>query len=160
MNVKNMNIKVVVAIVVFMLFGCANTEDLVVSEYKNPVTEDKKVIRDGFVGKWRSEQANEKGGINITTVHRSQDGRYLVEFTILDDDAKLKNKQEEFGYWGVSGGVYFTLFKGWIENDEFFAADPNNAYNYDAYKILGVDPDTIVYESLASGNKYQYSKIE
>lgn len=154
-----MSIRFVIAIIVLLVAGCANQKDYIVEEFKQPVASDKKEIRDGFVGKWRSEQSNDKGGINITTVIRSQDGRYLVEFTILDEKSNIKDKAEEFGFWGVSGGVYFTLFKGWIENDEFFAADPSNAYNYDAYRILDVNQETMTYESLASGNKYRYSKI-
>lgn len=143
-----------------LLTACANHSDLVVSEYKTEVSEDNKEVRKGFIGRWRSEQPNSKGGTNITTVHRSQDGRYLVEYTILNEQAEVKNQQEEFGFWGVAGGVYFTLFKGWIENDEFYPADPTNAYHYDAYQILAVEPQTITYKNLASGNKFQYLKVD
>ncbi len=143
-----------------LLTACASHSDLTVSEYKTAVSEDNQDVRKRFIGRWRSEQPNSSGGTNITTVHRSQDGRYLVEYTILDARSEVKNQQEEFGFWGVAGGVYFTLFKGWIEDDEFYPADPTNAYHYDAYQILAVEPHTITYKNLASGNKFRYLKVE
>ena len=157
---KSRKLNAVLLVLSLLLTACASQNDYVVTEYKSALSEDKKVLREGFVGRWRSEQPNDKGGTNITTVHRSQDGRYLVEYTILDHQAQIKNHQEEFGFWGVAGGVYFTLFKGWVENDEFYPADPTNAYHYDAYQILAVEPEAITYKNLASGNKFRYLKVK
>lgn len=151
---------VLAALSLLLLNGCAQQNGYIVPEYKSQLSDDKRALREGFIGRWRSEQPNDNGGTNITTVHRSQDGRYLMEYTILDSQSNVKNHQEEFGFWGVAGGVYFTLFKGWVENDEFYPADPTNAYHYDAYQILAVEPEAIAYENLASGNKFYYSKVE
>lgn len=88
------------------------------------------------------------------------DGRYVTEFKVLDSSANFKSEHKEFGLWGVSGGIYFTMFKGWIENDQLVPSDPTDAYNYDSYKIIDFKSDKLIYESLTSGNQYTYSLVE
>ncbi|WP_146105502.1 hypothetical protein [Psychrosphaera saromensis] len=152
--------KITIGICLVILSGCASTDKNVVTEYKPLMTAEQQVLRDGFVGKWRSEQPNKNGGTNITIKNMMRDGRYVNEFKVLDSSSKLKIESKEFGFWGVSGGIYFTMFKGWIENDELVPSDPTDVYNYDSYKIISFKPDELVYESLVSGNHYTYSRVK
>ena len=122
-------------------------------------SEDIQSQRDAFVGKWYSRQPTQGGGFREATIERSVDSRYVVEFKYYTQTRQLKLHQKEFGYWGVSGGIYFTMFRGLIKNDEFHEVDPTNAYNYDAYKIEEATGNKLVFVSLTSQNRFVYEKV-
>ncbi|MBJ2138527.1 hypothetical protein JEU11_18895 [Paraglaciecola chathamensis] len=139
--------------------GCSSTQPSKVTESKPELSLDKKQLRTSFVGKWESTQPTKDGNSKHAVIERTADGRYVVEFKIFYPDKTLKYQSKEFGFWGVSGGVYFTMFRGWIENDNFSPANLNNAYYYDAYKIVSVLENQLSYENLSSGNKYIYKRV-
>lgn len=151
--------KLLPLILVAGLSACATSDPNVISEYKPQVPKDRKEVRDGFVGKWESTQPTKSGGTRHSLIERNYDSRYVVEFTLLDETGSVKSTQKEFGYWGVAGGIYFTMFRGWINNDELEHADPDNPYNYDSYKVVEVTKDKLVYQSLSSGNLFTYSRV-
>ena len=143
-----------------LFFGCSSTNTPTITESKPDLTLDKKQLRNGFIGKWESTQLTKDGNTKHAVIERNPDSRYVVEFKIFYPDQTLKYQSKEFGFWGVSGGVYFTMFRGWIKNDEFSPANPDNAYYYDAYKILNVSENELSYENLSSGNKYVYQRAK
>ncbi len=152
--------KIAFLFLIIILAGCFNTQtssDEII-EIKPELKEDKVSLRNSFIGKWYSEQPTKEGGVRKTTIERVPDSRYLVTFEVYDKENQLTLIQKEFGLWGVSGGVYFTMFKGWVENDEFNKADPNDAYNYDSYKIISTSSNELEYQSLSTGNKFTYIK--
>lgn len=147
--------------VIFITSGCVATDlsnQHVVTTHKPQLTEDKKALRESFVGKWQSISPTKEGGTRDTVIERLPDSRYVIEFKIYDAKGDLVNTQREFGFWGVSGGIYFTMYRGWIKNDEFYQADPSDAYNYDSYKIISTTEDKLEYQSLSSGNQFTYSR--
>ncbi len=131
-----------------------------ISAVKPDLTMDKEQQRASFIGKWESSQPTKEGGKRHTLMTRLADSRYVVEFKIYDSESQLKIEQKEFGFWGVSGGIYFTMYRGSIENDEFFPVDPNNAYYYDAYQITHIATDKLVYKSLSSENIFTYNRVK
>ncbi|MEC4091915.1 hypothetical protein [Pseudoalteromonas rubra] len=145
-----------ILLVIVICSGCKSISDLNITESKPALTQDKKQLRASFVGKWESTQLTKEGNTRHALIQRSSDSRYIVEFKVYYPDKTLKYQSKEFGVWGVSGGVYFTMFRGWVENDNFSPADPNNAYYYDAYKILNVTDNQLSYENLSSGNRFIY----
>jgi hypothetical protein len=155
-----MKYKYVLVILILIFSGCTTTNKNIVTEFKPTLSEDKKVLRNLFVGKWISEQPNDKGGVNVTTVERMADSRYINEFKIFSSARILEKEQKEFGYWGVAGGVYFTMFRGWINGETLTPSDPTNAYNYDSYKIVESTPNRLIYKSLSSGNLYTYTRVK
>lgn len=147
--------------VIFMTSACVTTTQQnqnVVTTYKPELTEDKKALRESFIGKWLSSQPTKDGGTRRALIERLPDSRYVVEFNIYDAKGTLIETQREFGFWGVSGGIYFTIYRGWIENDQFYQADPNDAYNYDSYKIISTAENKLEYQSLSSGNLFIYTR--
>ena len=131
-----------------------------ISSVKPSLTQDKKAQRSAFLGKWESSQPTKEGGVRKTIMDRQSDSRYVVEFTVLNENSEVSYKQKEFGYWGVSAGIYFTMYRGSIENDEFFPVDPNNAYNYDTYQITDISEGKLVYKSLSSENIFTYTRVQ
>jgi hypothetical protein len=127
---------------------------------KPRLTQDKKAQRTAFIGKWESSQPTKEGGARKTIMDRQSDSRYVVEFTVFNEKSEVSHKQKEFGFWGVSGGIYFTMYRGSIENDEFSPVDPNNAYNYDAYLITDISDNKLVFKSLSSENIFTYTRVE
>lgn len=138
---------------------CSSNQTQGISEFKPAVSKDRKDIRDGFVGQWISRQATDTGGMRHSIIERHEDSRFVVEFKIFDENERLTKQQKEFGYWGVAGGVYFTMFRGWIENDELKHADPDNPYYYDSYEIVEVSDEQVIYKSLTSDNVFTYTKL-
>ena len=143
----------------FFLTTTALSNDASVTESKPFLSIEKKELRATFVGKWTSKQSTKKGGIKESTISRSADSRYVVEHKISDNKSVLLQESNEVGIWGVSGGIYFTVFRGWLENGQVSLSDPTDAYNYDAYKIKHVSPTRLIYENLSSGNEYIYTKV-
>jgi hypothetical protein len=131
-----------------------------ISAVKPNLTQDKEAQRSAFIGKWESSQPTKEGGVRKTIMDRQSDSRYVVEFTVFNSKSEVSFKQKEFGFWGVSGGIYFTMFRGSIENDEFYPVDPNNAYNYDTYQITDINDNKLVYKSLSSENIFTYTRVK
>lgn len=157
-----MPLKFFTTLLVLFLVGCPAVDNTstVITVAKPELTENKKALRANFVGKWLSESETKNGGFRRATIERMSDSRYVVTFDVFDAEKELIINQQEFGYWGVSGGIYFTMHRGVIEKDELLNADPSDAYNYDAYKILSTSSDSLNYQSLSSGNLYTYSRVE
>ena len=155
-----MGSKFFLIIFVFGLYSCSSTEQNEITEFKPSLTKDRKEARDSFIGKWESTQPVKNGGNRHTVIERHYDSRYVVEFKITDENGELKKHQKEFGYWGVAGGIYFTMFRGWINDDEFDNADPDNPYYYDSYKIIEITNGKLTYESLSSNNRFIYTKVK
>ncbi|MCW8877830.1 MAG: hypothetical protein OQK51_12325 [Kangiellaceae bacterium] len=153
--------KIITTIIIGYLLSTATalSKDIRVTESKPHLSMEKKQLRSAFVGKWTSKQPTKKGGVKESTINRSVDSRYIIEHKIFDDKSTLIQESREVGIWGVSGGIYFTVFRGWLENGKVSPSDPTDAYNYDAYKIKHVSPNKLVYKNLSSGNEYIYTKV-
>jgi|TARA_R110002124_G_C8816567_1_gene503576 hypothetical protein len=142
----------------FLTFSSAASNEI--SAEKPSLTQDKEEQRSAFIGKWESTQPTKEGGTRKTIIDRQSDSRYIVEFTVLNSKSEIEYIQKEFGFWGVSGGIYFTMYRGSIENDEFYPVDPNNAYNYDAYQIVSATESILNYQSLSSKNIFTYTRVK
>ncbi|MDQ7048685.1 MAG: hypothetical protein Q9M92_03780 [Enterobacterales bacterium] len=93
----------------------------------------------------------------MTSIERMEDSRYIIEFKVFDSMSILKQENKEFGYWEVSGGVYFTMFRGWFKGEKLLPSNPSDAYNYDAYQIVESSPNKLIYKNLSSANLYTYT---
>lgn len=156
--------KVLIPLLATVIFfsGCttAGGSGYTITAFKPVLTEDKKALRTSFVGKWLSKQPTKEGGTREALIERFDDGKYLVEFKVYDAKGALTKTQKEFGVWGVSGGIYFTVYRGLVENGQLYPSDPTDAYNYDSYKILEVSSEQLEYISLSSEGRFVYLRVE
>ncbi|ACV27871.1 hypothetical protein [Kangiella koreensis] len=131
-----------------------------IRDAKVPISKVKESQREMFIGEWMSVQETENGHTRKAITKRAADGNYTIIFELYSEKGDLVFKQEEFGLWGVSGGIYFTIFQGSLEDNKPVNSDPTNANNYDAYKIVKASKQELVYQSLSSGDIYTYQKVE
>ena len=114
--------------------------------------------RGALVGRWYGEAPTKDGGKRMHIMERSPDGTYKVSFRTVESSGKVWD-QTEVGLWGVSGLVYFTITRGWLQGDRFVPADPEEAYYYDAYKILELSKKQMRYRSCEAGNKFLITRV-
>jgi len=145
----------------FVLFiGCTSeyTSSEKVTNGSPLLSEKLEVKRNVMIGKWYGFQPLVKGGSKEHLVERYSNGQYKIAFRITDNEGTIKDS-EEVGYWGISGNIYFTIFKGWLQNNKVKYADPSSPYNYDAYEILYIDESKFEYKHIETGNSYIIKKV-
>tara|TARA_B100000768_G_C11165037_1_gene326208 strand:+ start:320 stop:814 length:495 start_codon:yes stop_codon:yes gene_type:complete len=142
------------------LTGCAttNTSTVTVTSQKPSLSLAQEETWDLMIGKWYGSQPTKDGGKKQTIMERSPQGTYKITFRVFDKDGKYK-EQAEVGHWGVSGPVYFTMFRGWIKGDQLSPSNPSDPFNYDAYKIIKLNKDVFEYEDYSTGDKYVTKKV-
>ncbi|QKQ26781.1 hypothetical protein [Candidatus Reidiella endopervernicosa] len=111
-----------------------------------------------MVGKWYGLKNIGNGGIRHQLMNRRADGTYIIELLIENKDGNNRY-QAEVGHWGISGPIYFTIFRGWIEDGEISPSSPYDPYNYDAYEIINQNENIFQYRHFSTGNEYTIKKV-
>ena len=124
-----------------------------VNEFKPYLAKDKQQDWFNLIGKTYLDQPIKNGGRREILAFRDTNGTYQFTFRTHDTKGNYKDRIE-VGEWGVSGGIYFTIYKGWIEKDELVEADSRDPYNRDAYKIIYLDEKKFVYETMDGTVRY------
>jgi hypothetical protein len=148
----------VVAALASPVYGETQTSNTAISDSKPILDQDQKETWALLAGKWYGSQPTKNGGLRQHIVERSTDGKYKITFRSYDRDGTFKDKTE-VGFWGASGPVYFSMYRGSVEGGKFRPANPANPYNYDAYRILTLTSETFEYESYDSGNRYVVKRV-
>ena len=111
-----------------------------------------------LVGKWFGSTSTEGGGKYIWIADRRNDGSYTNHFRTIPPSGKKEDKTES-GEWGVSGDVFFTVYKADVQGDKLIPADAADPTNRDAYKIITLTQELFVYENLDEGIRYEAKKV-
>lgn len=111
-----------------------------------------------LIGKWFGSLDLEGGGKYTWINERKNDGTYKVQFRITDASGK-KEEFIEVGEWGVSGDIYFTIYKGDLEGGKIIPVDTTNPTYRDAYRILNLTNDIFEYEGLDEGSRFSVRKV-
>lgn len=111
-----------------------------------------------LVGKWFGILDLEGGGKYMWINERENDGTYKVHFRVIDPSGK-RQEAVEIGEWGVSGDMYFTIYKGYFEEGRINPVDTTNPTYRDAYRILRLTSDFFEYESLDDGMRFSVKKV-
>lgn len=155
MNIKNHFFLVLVLFVV----GCASVQpEKTIAAIKKHSRSDEQNFQI-LVGKWYGNQPTTDGGKREQLVIRNHDGTHIIHFRVHEPNGETWD-QIEVGEWGISGDIYFTIFKGWIKNGTFKPSTGNVAYNRDAYKILELTGAQFVYESAQDGEVFSLEKVD
>jgi hypothetical protein len=146
--------------IAFLLSGCATTDTSkeAITSVKPSLTLSQEKTWKLMIGKWYGSQPTKDGGKKREIMERAPNGTYKITFRVYGKDGKYK-EQTEVGHWGVSGPVYFLIFRGWVKGDKFSPANPADPYNYDAYKIVRLTNEIFEYESYSSGNRYIIKRV-
>jgi len=145
----------VVFTLLFELVACAKHGAI-----KDEKIETNKTIyqRNILIGKWSGKSDLLSGGTRTWTTHRYPDGTFRVDFSSTDEAGNVSN-QTESGIWGVSGDIYFTATRGFIENGVMIHADTTDASLYDTYKIITISDKKFEYVNLSTGNRFEVERV-
>lgn len=153
--------RVLILLTVLAMVGCAsqrilNTE---VTDSKPTLSASEEERWTLMVGKWYGSQPTKGGGLKQHIAERYPDGSYKITFKITDARGNSK-KSSEVGNWGISGPIYFTIFRGWLNQERIKPSDPSSPYNYDAYNIINLTSEVFEYNHVTTGNRYKIQKVE
>ena len=109
-------------------------------------------------GKWYGNEPSPGGGTREQIIERFDDGTFRNLYRIHQTDA-LFSDYIETGQWGISGDIYFSIFRGPIIDSRFRPVDPGNPYNYDAFHVISLSSEKFEYEHVTSGNRYVTWKV-
>ncbi|MHC9511725.1 hypothetical protein [Kangiella sp. M94] len=151
---------IITVIILIFSMNLTGAELSPVTDIKPLVSEKKQLQRLTFTGEWVSVQKTQSGATRKATIRRAPNGTYVIDFEFYSENDDLIYSRKEFGMWGVSGGIYFTIYQGWFENDEPVYSNPVDANNYDTYKLLKVSKNELTYQNLSSGNTFTYTKLK
>jgi hypothetical protein len=159
---KRKSMKILISIILFLQLltsGCATTvtSNKVITDSKPVSLSDEKTWK-YLIGEWHGSQTTKEGGNRKEICIRHPDGTYEVEFKSTDKDGVVSN-HKEVGLWGVSGSIYFSIFRGWVNNGRIKLSDPSDPYNYDAYSIIILDETEFEYKHVSTGNEYKVIKV-
>ncbi|MCH6258866.1 hypothetical protein MLD52_20070 [Puniceicoccaceae bacterium K14] len=105
-------------------------------------------------GKWYGKQKRVDGQVREWLIEHKADGTFLTTFIDIDKDGKKKTTIE-YGDWGASGTVYFTILKGFIkEGEEEPIAEPEY-WTRDAYEIIRLNLDEFIYRDLEKQMRFR-----
>ncbi|NAW64995.1 hypothetical protein [Photobacterium halotolerans] len=150
-----------ITLVFVSLAGCSvvpKDESNLVTEAKPGLPETKVEQRLMMLGKWYGDLPTKEGGRKQWTIERSTDGTYRIDFLITKHDGTTQQSSEA-GHWGVAGDIYFSMYRGAIDNGQFYPSNPSDPYNYDAYNIIRLTKESFEYQNIDSGNKYTVKKV-
>ena len=148
----------ITALTALLLSGCQTTQT------SQPIeTLKKESISDQqkhklMIGKWYGNQPTKDGGRRQQLTERREDGTYVIHFRIHEKNGDVWD-QIETGEWGIAGDIYFSIFKGWIQDGYFKPTDPTDTYNRDAYRVITLNQDEFIYEAVQNGERYTLSKV-
>ena len=153
--------KAVFLVFVFLVSACSISpeKDNPVTEIKPALTDELKQQRELVVGTWYSNQNTDNGGSREEIARYARDGKYRLDFKHTKSDGSIEYSRE-VGYWGVSGNIFFSIFVGQIVDGKLYQANPEDAYNDDAYKIDELNKESFIYEHVHTGNHFKSIRVK
>ena len=148
----------VMVLLVIFLSSCATTDNFNIVINKPPLSQSEEERWRLLVGKWYGNTLSESGVRREIITVRLDDGTYKIRFRI-SDQMQVVEERTEVGRWGISGPIYFTIYFGWIEGDEFYPSDSLAPYNQDAYRIIMLNDEIFEYEHVVVQAKFVAKKV-
>lgn len=105
-------------------------------------------------GKWYGKQKRLDGQVREWLTEHKDDGTFTTTFIDHDLDGEKKTTIE-YGEWGASGYIYFTILKGFIEDGEKKPIEDPEYWTRDAYYILNLNLDEFSYRDLEKQARFR-----
>ncbi len=153
-------IRIAIVSIFFLLSGCSSiyTSSEKITDNKPYLSKSQKETWGLMVGKWYGSQPTTSGGRKNEIMERHLDGTYRIKFRVVSKDHIVK-ESVEVGHWGVSGPIYFSIFRGWLKGEKLTSSRGSDPYNYDAYRIINLTNESFEYEHISTGTKFVVSKV-
>ncbi|MDH5484427.1 MAG: hypothetical protein OEY43_04245 [Gammaproteobacteria bacterium] len=147
-----MKIRCVFALAALLLVnGCVATKP---SDKEVVMPEEgmsKQDIWQRLTGHWYGSLVNANGSQEKWIIERYPQGSYKVTSRIYQQGSTEFEERIGVGHWGISGPVYFTMFRGWIEDEMITPVNSKDADNYNAHKIDSLDGEMFSYHHYVAG---------
>lgn len=112
-----------------------------------------------LVGKWHGNVLLKDGEKREWVIERTNTGQYSIDFFTTYKDGST-DRQTERGEWGISGNIYFTIFKSFVIDGDHDTTDSSDPYNRDAYVILKLTDRVFEYRHARTGDKFKSYKTQ
>lgn len=112
-----------------------------------------------MIGKWYGEATTLDGQRTQQLSERRADGTFIVKFRLTDKSGQWF-EQKEFGLWGVSGKIYFTITTGKQVGDQITFAKPGNFHLNDAYEIIELTATTYRSKAQGGGDDFTQKRVD
>ena len=141
-------IRCLMALALFGLSGCSpvGTSFEPVTAVKPELPASENETWNSMVGNWFGSQPTKQGGRREWLMSRFADGTYKATFRVREKGGRL-TEQSEYGEWGVSGPIYFTVTKAVSRGGKAVAVDPADPYYRNAYRIVSLSETGFTYRN-------------
>ncbi len=146
--------------VVAYLSGCAisNTSPVEISSYKPNLLSSEKEAWNYMVGKWYGSQPTKNGGRKMEIMERAANGTFVLRFKIWGKEGNVY-ESVEVGQWGISGDIYFSIYRGWLDGKKIVRSDSHDPMNYNAYRIIELTEKKFHYRHVIVGDEFVLKKV-
>jgi hypothetical protein len=144
-------------VIVFMVAGCASNGVLTFNTYPD-LKKEQRIQWQWMIGKWYGKQPLSYGGEHEWLRENFPNGTYKIQFKSSNPDGSLIEKTE-FGIWGLSGDVYFSIYQGHLEGENISESDPSDPEIYDAYHIIHLSEKAMEYMHARTKAKFKVKKV-
>lgn len=176
LNIGNLISRSATLLLVLLMAGCANfyagvdrqvgndnsdLQPLAMSDSRSAASRfsmSTEATRQALLGKWYAKQLDNNGGEKVWLTERRLDGTYRADIHSRNVNGEPL-RQSAVGYWGVSEGVYFEIFRGWLEEGKIKVADPSESAHYEAFKILSLNPKIFQYRRFSGRPLFTMQKM-
>jgi hypothetical protein len=148
---------VFLAIFLLLLGACALHGQLVKPGVKIG-TEQTAQNRRIFIGHWYGDERTTDGGKHQWLIERKDDGAFIIRIRTNGPEGTID--QTEYGSWGVSEKIYFTITSGFLHDGLPDSADPTDPTLYDAYEIVSLTNDSMAYRSLETRDTFTARRVD
>jgi hypothetical protein len=144
--------------VVLAACGATSPRQSSTAAITDATNQDQQQTWKALVGKWYGQHVDHSGNRIEWVIDRRQRGAYQVNVRTISAGGRV-SESIEVGEWGVSGRVYFTIFKGWMREGGYVANDPADPSSRDAFHIVALTEDAFTYEHVVTGNRYTVKRV-
>lgn len=112
-----------------------------------------------MTGTWFGQQPLKNGGIRQQITQRYPDATFVITFRYIKRDGS-ENFLRDYGAWGISGPIYFSLTTAEQKDDQVVDTEPGNEFDNNAYRILRLNEESFEYEHVVTGDRYILKRVE
>jgi len=150
-------LRILTITLIAILSGCANLSSP--SYIEKPYLSDEKVeYWNNLVGTWKGGKKLKGGDLTEWIIDRKSDGTYRISFRTITNDGAV-DVSTEYGQWGVSDNIYFTITDARLVGDSIEKTNRRNPYYYDAYRVVEATDSVFHIETIIGRDSFVVRKI-
>ncbi|GLS24651.1 hypothetical protein [Marinibactrum halimedae] len=150
-------LKILTITLITILGGCVNSPSSLYID-KPYVSDEKIEYWNSLVGTWKGEKELGGGSRTEWIIDRASDGTFRIVFRTIQNDGTV-DVSTEYGQWGVSDNIYFTITDARLVGDSIQRTDRREPYYYDAYRVVEATESLFHIETIVDRESFVVKKI-